>query len=644
MTVIDIEQLAVDEKKAEPAKAEAAQDGSEKAAKMAGIDISFVDLKYTVTLKKPKNKGDSKELDIISNLSGYFEPGKLTALMGPSGSGKTTLMDILAGRKTSAGKISGEVLYGGSAVSKTALRGLCGYVEQFDTLVNELTVFQMLVYTAELKLPSSVSRKDKVDRCNEIIDSLSLQKCRDTVIGNVLKRGISGGQAKRVNIALSLITRPAVIFMDEPTSGLDSRMANEVVSIVKKLAAEGRTVVATVHAPTSYAFSKFDELFMLAPGGKMVYSGTIPDIVPYFGTLGHTFSGSNEYALADWIVDVTSNAAPDDNGNVRVSALEPTDFAQQWADSEKSKAYLSKVTDKVTALKATPTDVASFSSAGPGQFHALRTLLGFRTLAHYKDGEFLGPRIGDKVFLALISLILYAGLGGKKDAQSVQSVAMVLFFNAALCGYGAAAYVPSLTLDRALFFRERADGCYSPVTYYLSKFLEEAVLCVITSLLFCLITFFGIQLQGSFFVFLATYYVTAMTGIVLAYVIASVAPNMEAANALLPTYVTTCMYFSGLFLLFDKIPVYAEWYSYTSFLRYAWAAFMLNQFKGTETGEQMMFYDEDSKSYTNILEFYGMRGDFMGETASVLGMLIFILLFFAVMGALAMTMITHIKR
>merc|ERR1719203_2003855 len=116
-------------------------------------------------------------------------------------------------------------------------------------------------------------------------------------------------------------------------------------------------------------------------------------------------------------------------------------------------------------------------------------------------------------------MTLYWGIGEKTDAQSVQSTAAVLYFFAALCGYGAAAFVPSLTLERPLFYRERADGCYIAVTYYMSKFIEEAVLCTLTSLVFTLIIFFAVKLQGSFFVFVVAYFLTSMVGIALAYAV-----------------------------------------------------------------------------------------------------------------------------
>merc|ERR1712070_1037419 len=168
--------------------------------------------------------------------------------------------------------------------------------------------------------------------------------------------------------------------------------------------------------------------------------------------------------------------------------------------------------------------------------------------------------------------------------------------------------LPSLALERALFYRERADGCYAAWTYYCSKFIEEAVLCVLTSLMFSSIVFFSLGLQGSFPIFTLTYFLTSMIGIVLAYAVAAIAPNMEAANAMLPTYVTICMYFGGLFILFDKIPTGWKWFSYTSFLRYAWGAMMSNQFDGQPSGEARVFVG-DAGTPMNILEFYGLSDD-----------------------------------
>jgi len=198
-------------------------------ASFTGINISFADLTYSVPIRKRKTKkkesntavikvstltSDINNLTILHGLSGCFQAGRMSALMGPSGSGKTTLLDILSGRKSkNAGLIGGSVLLNGRQIKTSQKKALVGYVEQFDTLVPELTVEKMLKYTASLKLPTSTSIEEKKRRVEEVIEMLELESCRHTVIGNRTLRGISGGQAKRVNIGLALITRPRVLFL-----------------------------------------------------------------------------------------------------------------------------------------------------------------------------------------------------------------------------------------------------------------------------------------------------------------------------------------------------------------------------------------------------------------------------------------------
>lgn len=605
-------------------------DEPQSALKGGGVPVSFTDLDYTVKVKK------KEDIHILSSLSGCFEAGRMTALMGPSGSGKTTLMDLLASRKTYAGISSGEILFAGNKLTSEQLKHNCGYVEQFDTLVGELTVQQMLMYTAELKLPAAMTKKEKEVRVDEIISKLRLEKCRDTLIGNPLRRSISGGQAKRVNIGCAMVTSPKVIFLDEPTSGLDSRMANEVIVLLKNLAKEGCTVVATVHAPTSFAFNLFDDLLMLQQGGRVIYRGAVQSVQEYFESQGHKFPG-NGYSLPDWLVETTSGFDVNSYENFE------TDFAAAWDKSELGKASVKKVKERVDALKAASGSATPLTTCGPGQLKALKTLLSYRMTTHYKDGEFLGPRIGDKIFMSLLALSLYWGIGAEKDSQSIQSTNGLLYFIVALCGYGAAAFVPSLTLERGLFYRERADGCYMALTYYIAKFIEEAVLCIFTSFIFCAITFWGIALQGSFLIYVLGYFLTTMLGIVLAYAVAAVAPNMEAANALLPTYVTICMYFGGFLLLFDKIPVGWQWFSWTSFLRYSWAALMLNHYEGGELDSTPVFVDKNGEPKT-VLEFYDMDDGIMASLGACLAIQAAMIFIFASLGALAISKVNHLKR
>jgi len=611
------------------------ESGKKQEPSKSGVACTIDSVTYTVGSKK-------KPYTILNNVSGIFKPSRMTALMGPSGSGKTTLLDVVAGRKNS-GKISGDIKFGGQKPSKSTLRNAVGYVEQFDTLVGELTVRDMLMYTAALRLPTTMTTAEKKTRVDEVIATLGLAVCEHTVIGSPLQRGISGGQAKRVNIGLAMITRPAVIFLDEPTSGLDSFMANEVALSLSALAKEGRTIVCTIHSPTSFAFSLFDDLLMLKKG-QVTYHGPVGGVASYLQTTcavplpkGHFFS------LPEWLVDVTSGGGYTATATAADGAAgEAKDWAALFAKSELHKAAASEL----QAAAAGEADVAVLTSerSMPGPASQLATLLRYRMTTHYKSGEFLGPRIGDKIVFGLLILALYWGIGNEESTQSIQSTASLLYFISALCGYGAAAFVPSLTLDRPLFYRELADGCYSPAVYYLSKFIEEAFLCIFTSLLFSVIVFFGVNLQGSFWVFASVYYLTTMNGITLAYAVAALVPSMDAANALLPTLVTTWMYFGGLFLLFDKIPSYLLWASWTSFLRYSWGAQMLNQYGNSTVGEYGAYWDEDAEEVVTVLPFYGLEGDIMGSTGVCVALLATCTLFFATCGACVLGTVRHQSR
>jgi len=456
------------------------------------------------------------------------------------------------------------------------------------------------------------------------------------VIGNVLERGVSGGEAKRVNIALALITEPQVIFLDEPTTGLDSHMANEVVSTLQTLAKGGtRTICATIHSPTSYAFGLFDELVLLK-AGQVIFADSLEDQAQnakqYFLALGFTAPVGIAYSTPEWLVELTSGQA----GAHLSSEANSFDFAAAYQQSDLCKTNSALRSELVASHQggALALDDVYTSSL----CNSVKVLLKYRTATHYKSPEFLGPRIGDKIFSAILILSLYWRIGEETNARSMQSTAALLYFVVALCGYGAAAFVPSLTLDRPLFYRERADGCYTTTAYYIAKFLEEAFLCCFTSLFFSVIVFFSCSLQGNFGVFVLVYYLTTMIGIVLAYAIASAVPTMDAANALLPTYVTVCMYFGGLFLIFENIPIGWKWFSYLSFLRYSWCPLMVNQFENDMFNGILVF---EGKS---ILDFYGLSSGIESSIAFSIGVLAVMMVFFAACGVLALKFINFSTR
>uniref|UniRef100_A0A3Q7FED1 ABC transporter domain-containing protein n=1 Tax=Solanum lycopersicum TaxID=4081 RepID=A0A3Q7FED1_SOLLC len=250
--------------------------------------LAWKDLTVMVTL----NNGETQ--NVLEGLTGYAEPGTFTALMGPSGSGKSTLLDALSGRLASNAFLSGRVLLNGRKANLSF--GTAAYVTQDDTLIGTLTVRETISYSARLRLPDRMPWLEKRTLIESTIIEMGLQDCADTVIGNWHLRGISGGEKRRVSIALEILMRPRLLFLDEPTSGLDSASAFFVTQTLRGLSRDGRTVIASIHQPSSEVFELFDRLYLLS-GGKTVYFGqaseayearfTLPSSTSLFFLRGH---------------------------------------------------------------------------------------------------------------------------------------------------------------------------------------------------------------------------------------------------------------------------------------------------------------------------------------------------------------------
>ncbi|CAI0450159.1 unnamed protein product [Linum tenue] len=200
------------------------------------------------------NFGDGPTRRLLDRLNGYAEPGKIKAVMGPSGSGKTTLLDALAGRLPGNVVMTGNILLNGK--KKKLNYGGVGYVRQENTLLGTLTVRETIKYSAHLRLPSTMTKEEIDDIAEGTIAEMGLQDCADRSIGNWHLRGISGGEKKRLSIALEILTKPHLLFLDEPTTGLDSASAFFVVQTLRNIAKDGRTIISSIHQPSSEFFAQ----------------------------------------------------------------------------------------------------------------------------------------------------------------------------------------------------------------------------------------------------------------------------------------------------------------------------------------------------------------------------------------------------
>ncbi len=219
----------------------------------------------------------------IKDFNFSSDQGKIVGILGSSGSGKTTLLNILSGLIQPR---YGEIRINGISIfsPESDLEGVIGYVPQDDLLVEDLTVFENLYYSAAL-CSGDKTKEELTEMVNQTLQSLGLYKKRNVKVGSLLNKTISGGQRKRLNIALELIREPSVLFLDEPTSGLSSRDSENIMELMHDLARKGKLIITVVHQPSSEIFKGFDKVIIIDQEGELVYSGNPVEAVIYFKTL-----------------------------------------------------------------------------------------------------------------------------------------------------------------------------------------------------------------------------------------------------------------------------------------------------------------------------------------------------------------------
>uniref|UniRef100_A0A0E0KN27 ABC transporter domain-containing protein n=1 Tax=Oryza punctata TaxID=4537 RepID=A0A0E0KN27_ORYPU len=240
------------------------------------LKVEFKDL--TLSLGKKK---------LLRSINGELRPGRVTAVMGPSGAGKTTFLNAVTG-KVAGYKVSGSVLVNGRHDNIRSYKKIIGFVPQDDVVHGNLTVEENLWFSAKCRLSATTAHRNKVLTVERVIDSLDLQGVRSSLVGTVEKRGISGGQRKRVNVGIEMVMEPSLLILDEPTSGLDSSSSQLLLRALRHEALEGVNVCAVVHQPSYTLYNMFDDLILLAKGGLIVYNGPVKSVEDYFSTLGIT--------------------------------------------------------------------------------------------------------------------------------------------------------------------------------------------------------------------------------------------------------------------------------------------------------------------------------------------------------------------
>ena len=271
--------------------------------------------------------------------------GNLVGIMGSSGAGKTTLLNILSGIENPS---SGEVLINGENLhhnKSDKLEGVIGFVPQDDLLFEELTVFQNLYFNAQLCF-KHLSNNEIKAKVSSVLSSLGLIHTKDLKVGNVMNKTISGGQRKRLNIALELIREPSILFLDEPTSGLSSKDSENVLDLLRELAFRGKLIFVVIHQPSSDIYKMFDKIILLDTGGYQVYYGNPVEAVSYFKKIDHqinseagecTFCGT---VNPETMFNVIESKEVDEYGNLsEVRKIKP----ERWSDIYKENIKIEPI-------------------------------------------------------------------------------------------------------------------------------------------------------------------------------------------------------------------------------------------------------------------------------------------------------------
>jgi len=525
---------------------------------------------------KSKVKVDKNGMrHVLRDISGIHDAGRMLAILGPSGAGKTTLLNILGGNlRQTSGQI---MLNGEEAYSPTDITELSAFVHQDDCLLPTMTVKETILFAAHMRLPYSMSNSKKAQRAANAISLLGLKKCQHTMIGSTVEgtRGVSGGERKRCAIATELLTNPSVIFLDEPSSGLDAYAAFSLGSVLKTLCHLGKTVVMTIHQPSSDLYDLFDDMLLLA-NGETVFWGPSANSVQYFAQLGYScppFCNPCDY----FFLHVLNVSSP--SGDMKLQQLH-----EAWRTSASSRATKKGISHLLADNENTIKDIILSQKAGVPCLRKM-SLLTRRGFKHFFRNKMLLP---SRLLQALLSsLVAMAVFWGVTDNQTgIMARSGVLFYFAANTLFSSVLSVLSaFSSERSVFMREYSNGAYSVFVYFFSKILVEYPFQILIPILVSASSYFAVGLQAhvaNFFVFCTCLVLVNLVGTNIGLMLSSAFSDVSIALSLAPLFVLPLMLFSGFFISYDDTPGYVAWIQAISPVRYAFAALMQNEFDGLE--------------------------------------------------------------
>ncbi|KFA53886.1 hypothetical protein S40293_08246 [Stachybotrys chartarum IBT 40293] len=490
--------------------------------------FTWKDINYSVS-----HKGGEKQL--LNKVSGYCEPGKLTALVGASGAGKSTLMTVLTQQAT--GKLSGEMKVDGQPLGLGFGRSI-GYCQQMDIHVETSTVREAFEFSALLRQPSSVSRDEKLAYVNEVLSILQMTSFQDVAI-----RSLSLEQKKRTTIGVELCAKPSLLlFLDEPTSGLDGQGAMNIVRLLRRLADNGQAIICTIHQASQEQFEQFDRVLALQRGGRAYYFGDVGTrgkaVLDYFAQ--HGVHMPHDKNVADLLIEVTAQG---NSHSLR-------DWCDIWEQSPEAAAVVQKIDDNAAVSGGT---ISQDPMNGNSTIYASSTMqqtyhLTRRTIIQYwRTPDYVYSRLYCSFFHALLNALAFLQLGNTESELQYRifSCFLILMIVAEIINACAVMFDENRNIWLG---REYPSRIYGWTAFTTAQVVAEIPYALIGGLLFYLIFYFivGLPLGApagyTFLMIMLFYLFTTSWG----QWIAALSSDAAMAANIMPFFVVMCEFFNGV--------------------------------------------------------------------------------------------------
>jgi len=572
------------------------------------ITLKFEEVVYKVKLEQKGflfggGASISKEKTILNGLSGMVSPGEILAMLGPSGSGKTTLLTALGGRLT--GKLSGKITYNGQPFS-SSIKRRTGFVAQYDVLYPHLTVTETLLFTALLRLPNSLTKDEKFEHVELVIAELGLTHCRNSMIGGPLLRGISGGEKKRVSIGQEMLINPSLLLLDEPTSGLDSTTAQRILNTIKRLASGGRTVITTIHQPSSRLYHMFDKVVLLSDGCP-IYYGPASTALEYFSSIG--FSTSMTINPADLLLDLANGIGPDfehsteQRGDTDQEKNAVRDILISAYDKNISTRLKAELCSSEVGNYNCTKDASMRNNIKPAQWstswwHQFKVLL-LRGLRERRFEAFNKLRIFQVISVAVLGGLLW---WHTPTSHIDDRMAMLFFFSVFWGFYPLYNAVFTFPQERTMLIKERSSGMYRLSSYFLARTFGDLPLELALPTAFTIIIYFMGGLKPNPATFILSLLVVLYSVLVaqsLGLAIGAMLMDVKQATTL--ASVTTLVFLIAGGYYIRQIPPFIVWLKYLSYSYYCYKLLLGVQYNEDD------FYECAKGVYCRVADFPAVK-------------------------------------